>query len=254
MEITFLGTGTSHGVPVITCRCDVCTGLNPKNKRTRSSLWIVRDGVSVLIDTAVEFRLQALQAEIEYVDGVLYTHCHADHVFGLDDLRVFSRITQKSIPVYGNQETIEELREVFAYVFKKTQEGGEKPQVTTNVVAQAPFYINGVQIQPIPALHGTLPILGYRLGNMAYLTDCSYIPPASLELLRGLDVLILGVIRHKPHPTHMHVAQALQLVEKLGPKRTFFTHISHLLDHDAANSSLPSAVRLAYDGLKIMSV
>ncbi len=255
MEITFLGTGTSHGVPVLSCRCDVCTGTNPKNRRTRSSLWVVKDGVSILIDTAVEFRLQALQAGIERVDGVLYTHCHADHVFGLDDLRVFSSLTQKSIPVYGNRGTVAELRQVFAYIFdKEPPEGGEKPRITTNVISKEPFYIKNVRIRPIPVCHGSLPILGYRIENMAYVTDCSSIPPASLQLLKGLDVLILGVIRHKPHPTHMNVAQALELVAELKPRQTFFTHISHLLDHDQADSSLPAGVNLAYDGLKIASV
>jgi phosphoribosyl 1,2-cyclic phosphate phosphodiesterase len=250
VEITFLGTGTSHGIPVLTCVCAVCTSPNPKNKRTRSSLWVQQGNTSILIDTATEFRLQALRAQILKVDGVLYTHCHADHVFGFDDLRVFSKLTNRSIPIYGNDSTMAEFQEVFAYVFRETQEGGGKPQVEPTVV-QAPFQIGNLKIQPIPVFHGALPILGYRLGNLAYVTDCSYIPPQSLELLKDLDVLVLGVVRHEPHSTHMHVGQALELVKALRPQRTYFTHISHLLDHDDVNASLPSAVSLAHDGLKV---
>lgn len=205
---------------------------------------------SVLIDTATEFRLQALRAQILKVDGVLYTHCHADHVFGFDDLRVFSKLTNKSIPIYGNKPTMEEFQEVFAYVFRETQEGGGKPQVEP-IVVHGPFQIGNLQVQPIPLFHGSLPILGYRLGGLAYVTDCSYIPPESLDFLRDLDVLILGVVRHEPHSTHMHVGQALELVEELQPQRTYFTHISHLLDHDEVNASLPPTVSLAHDGLKV---
>ncbi len=254
MEITFLGTGTSHGVPVLTCDCSVCRSDNPKNKRTRSSLWVQTRGASILIDTATEFRLQALRAGITRVDGVLYTHCHADHVFGFDDLRVFSELTKRDILVYGNKPTIEELREVFGYVFRKTQKGGGKPRVDTRVIdgpLSEPLQIKGVSVQPIPVFHGRLPILGYRLGKLAYVTDCSSIPQASMELLQGLEVLVLGVVRYEPHPTHMHVGQALELVELLSPRQTYFTHISHLLEHEQVNKSLPAGVSLAYDHLKI---
>ncbi|HHT90045.1 MAG: MBL fold metallo-hydrolase [Bacillota bacterium] len=250
MEITFLGTGTSHGVPVITCGCAVCQSRNPKNKRTRSSLWIRNQDTDLLIDTATEFRLQALKAKIQKVDGVLYTHCHADHVFGFDDLRVFSKLTGRSIPIYGNEPTISELREVFSYVFRKTQVGGGKPQVET-IVVEEPFRVQNLLVQPIPVFHGTLPIFGYRLGQLAYITDCSYIPPSSLDLLLGLDTLILGVIRHEPHPTHMHMEQALDLASKLGAKRTYFTHISHLLEHEEISQMLPEGISLAYDGLTV---
>ncbi len=250
MEITFLGTGTSHGVPVITCDCAVCRSDDPKNKRNRSSLWVREKDTSLLIDTATEFRQQALAANIRQVDGVLYTHCHADHVFGFDDLRVFSKFTNRSIPVYGNEPTIKELRQVFSYVFRKTQEGGGKPQVET-VTVEGPFRVQNVLVQPIPVSHGALPIFGYRIGGLAYVTDCSYIPPASLDLLQDLDVLILGVIRHEPHPTHMHVEQALLLSSKLRARCTYFTHISHLLEHETMSKFLPEGVFLAYDGLTV---
>lgn len=250
MEIVFLGTGTSHGIPVLTCDCAVCTSSNPKNNRTRSSLWLRRKDTSILIDTATEFRSQALREQITKVDGVLYTHCHADHVFGFDDLRVFSRLTEESVPIFGNQTTLDEFREVFSYVFRKTQEGGGKPQIKP-VIIDSSFKLGDFTVQPISVFHGELPILGYRLDSLAYITDCSYIPPESLELLKGLDVLILGVIRYEPHPTHMHVNKALELIEILKPKQTYFTHISHLLEHEAVDCSLPEGVNLAYDGLKL---
>ena len=250
MEITFLGTGTSHGVPIITCTCPVCTSDNPKNRRTRSSLWVQAEGVSILIDTATEFRLQAIEAGITHVDAVLYTHCHADHVFGFDDLRVFSQITQEHVPIYGNEPTIAEMREVFSYVFRKTQKGGGKPQVETRVI-DGPFQIKGVRVEPIPIFHGKLLILGYRIGGLAYITDCSSLPPKSLALLQDLDVLVLGVVRREPHPTHMHLDQALALVEQLRPKQTYFTHISHLLEHEEVSRALPAGISLAYAQLRI---
>lgn len=250
MLITFLGTGTSHGVPVVGCDCNVCKSKDPRDNRTRSSVWIQKDQVSLLIDTANEFRIQALRCGIERVDGVLYTHCHADHVFGFDDLRIFSQRSGKPISIYGNPGTIQEIREVFAYVFRKTQAGGGKPQVIPTIVEQS-FSLSGVEVIPIPIYHGKIPIYGYRIGEMAYITDCSTIPEESMQLLTGLKVLVLGVVRFEPHPTHLHVAGALELVEKLQPERTFFTHISHLLAHETVNAQLPANVELAYDGFQI---
>ncbi|HPT82395.1 MAG TPA: MBL fold metallo-hydrolase [Limnochordia bacterium] len=250
MEITFLGTGTSYGVPVLTCTCPVCTSPDPKNKRTRSSLWLRWEGTSLLIDTATEFRLQALGAGLRQVDAVLYTHCHADHVFGFDDLRVFSRLTNRRVPVYGSAATIAELREVFAYIFRQTERHQDRPWIETNVV-EGPFQVKGLLVQPVPVFHDTLPIFGYRIGNAAYLTDCRTIPHASLGLLQDLDILILGVVGFKPHPAHLHLDRALELVEELRPKRTYFTHISHLMDHETVSKTLPPGVFLAYDGLTV---
>ncbi len=250
MKVTFLGTGTSHGIPVLTCACPVCTSKNPKNKRTRCSIWIEDGSTSVLVDTAHEFRLQAVQAGIEDVDAVLYTHCHADHVFGFDDLRVYSHHRGKEIPVYGNQQTIDELYQVFGYAFRATQRGGGKPQVRPRVVNE-PFTIGSLAILPIPVFHGILPIYAYRIGSFAYVTDTNRIPAESFKLLQGVDTLVLGVVRYEPHSTHMHVDMALELVAKLQPRRTFFTHISHLLEHEDTNARLPQGVELAYDGLQI---
>lgn len=250
MKLTFLGTGTSHGVPVIGCDCAVCQSNDPRNKRTRSSLLVQIDDLNILIDTATEFRLQALRCGVKRIDAVLYTHCHADHVFGFDDLRIFSQRFGIEIPFYGNAATIEEMQQVFSYVFRKTQEGGGKPRVKP-IVVDGEFMINQVKIVPLPIYHGELPIYGYRIGDMAYITDCSLLPETTLALLRGVKVLILGVIRYQPHPTHMHVDAALELVKQVKPDQTYFTHISHLLEHNAVNASLPSYVTLAYDGLVI---
>lgn len=250
MKLTFLGTGTSHGVPVIGCDCAVCQSNDPRNKRTRSSLLVQVDDLNILIDTATEFRLQALRCGVKRIDAVLYTHCHADHVFGFDDLRIFSQRFGIEIPFYGNAATIEEMQQVFSYVFRKTQEGGGKPRVKP-IVVDGEFMINQVKIVPLPIYHGELPIYGYRIGDMAYITDCSLLPETTLALLRGVKVLILGVIRYQPHPTHMHVDAALELVKQVKPDQTYFTHISHLLEHNAVNASLPSYVTLAYDGLVI---
>jgi len=250
MIVTFLGTGTSHGIPVIGCDCQVCKSDNPKDQRTRSSIWIQEAGVDLLIDTATEFRLQALRCGISKVDAVLYTHCHADHVFGFDDLRIFSQRSGKAVPIYGNSGTIQEIKEVFSYVFRKTQIGGGKPQVVPQIVEDS-FDVAEIRITPIPVYHGDIPIYGYRVGDLAYVTDCSSLPEESLKLLAGLKVLILGVVRYEPHPTHMHVDGALELVEKLKPEKTYFTHISHLLAHETVNAQLPANVELAYDGLQI---
>ena len=191
MKVTFLGTGTSYGVPVIGCDCEVCQSKDPRNHRTRASILIETDNLHLLIDTATEFRLQALRAGVKKIDAVLYTHCHADHVFGFDDLRAFSYHSGKAVPFYGNYDTIAEMLQVFGYVFRKTQVGGGKPLVKP-VVVDGPFQVEGVAIIPVPAYHGNLPIYGYRIGDLAYITDCSRLPQPSLELLTGLKVLILG--------------------------------------------------------------
>jgi len=175
VKLTFLGTGTSHGVPVIGCDCAVCQSNDPRNKRTRSSLLVQVDDLNILIDTATEFRLQALRCGVKRIDAVLYTHCHADHVFGFDDLRIFSQRFGIEIPFYGNAATIEEMQQVFSYVFRKTQEGGGKPRVKP-IVVDGEFMINQVKIVPLPIYHGELPIYGYRIGDMAYITDCSLLP------------------------------------------------------------------------------
>ncbi|MCK9221785.1 MAG: MBL fold metallo-hydrolase [Limnochordia bacterium] len=251
LEILFLGTGTSHGIPVIGCNCGVCQSSDPKNKRNRSSILLTQGDTNILIDTATELRLQALRFNITSVDAVLYTHFHADHVFGFDDLRRFNNNGSKPIPVYGNAETIEELRQCFAYVFRKTQEGSKKPLVTPQIIQPVPTVIHGLTFQPIPIYHGQLGIYGYRFGNVAYITDCSKIPEQSEKLLKDLDILILGVLRYRPHPTHFNLNQALKVIAKLKPNRTYFTHICHDFDHEQVQRELPPNCYLGYDGLRL---
>jgi phosphoribosyl 1,2-cyclic phosphate phosphodiesterase len=248
MRVRFLGTGTSHGVPVIGCNCRVCTSSDPRDKRTRSSLLVETENGNILIDTATEFRLQAIREGLDRVDSVLYTHCHADHVFGFDDLRRFNELQDSSIPCYAKEDVIEDFRRIFDYVFLKTQIGGGKPQVELNII-NGPFSICGQDIIPVKIFHGCIEILGYRIGKMAYITDCSSIPEGSLQLLKDLDLLILGALRYRPHPTHFSINEALKAVELLSPKRAFFTHICHDLHHEDVSRTLPPGTALAYDGL-----
>ncbi len=248
MRITFLGTGTSHGIPVIGCDCSVCRSENQKNTRMRSSVLVEYNDRFVLIDTATELPMQALQHNIRQIDAVLFTHCHADHVCGFDDLRRFSELSGGNVPCYGNEWTLSEMRKMFEYAFIETQVGGGKPKVELHVVNGA-FDLFGEQVMPIEVYHGRLPILGYRIRSFAYVTDCSYIPEDSYELLRDLDILVLGALRIRPHPTHFNLEEALEAVERIKPRRAFFTHICHDLEHDAVNNQLPPGIKLAYDSL-----
>lgn len=250
MKLTFLGTGTSTGVPVIACDCPVCTSTDQRNHRTRASLLIEKDGHRIIIDTSPDLRQQVLRAGLRRLDAVLFTHSHADHVGGLDDLRGFNVAQRARIPCYGDAETIQNIRTRFPYMFNGHLYFGAKPELTMHLAAGA-FQLFGMEIAPVAVYHGWLPVLGYRLGHFAYVTDCNAIPAASLEVLHGLDVLVLGALRHQPHPTHFTVAEALQVVEVLKPQRTWFTHIAHDLDYQRASEELPSGVELAYDGLVI---
>lgn len=247
MKITFLGTGTSHGVPMIGCDCKVCRSGDAKNQRTRCAAIVEVNGVNLLIDTPPELRIQALRENIHRVDAVLFTHAHADHLFGLDDIRRFNDLSGMPMPCYGLEDTLKTVRVAFEYAFVPTQVGGGKPSLDL-ISVNGPFEVSGVRITPIPVFHGRLPILGYRIGDLAYVTDCSRIPAASYELMRGVDTLVLGVIRHEPHETHFSISQGLAVVEKLKPRQTFFTHIAHRLEHEATNNALPADVQLAYDG------
>lgn len=251
MKLTFLGTGTSHGVPMIGCGCPVCNSNNPKNNRTRSSAVIEAAGINILIDTTPELRIQTLREKISVVNAVLFTHSHADHLFGLDDIRRFNEISGLSMPCYADANTFETMRRAFDYIFKGTNYvGGSIPSIIPFEI-DGPFDVFGVCVTPIPIFHGRLKILGYRIGDLAYITDCSKIPDKSIDLLQNLDTLVLGVIRHEPHPTHFTVNQGIEIVEQLRPRRTFFTHIAHQLEHEATNRNLPPNVSLAYDGLQL---
>lgn len=251
MKLLFFGTGTSVGVPMVGCRCRVCLSDNPRNHRARASV-LIRDGrSSVLIDTTPEFRVQALRFGLDRLDAVLFTHTHADHIFGFDDLRALNMVHGRSVPVYGTPDTLDELRRIFSYAFRPVQPGGSKPEVELFAV-HGTFEVAGLTFTPIPVWHGRLPVTGYRVGDVAYVTDVSRIPDESRGLLQNLDVLVLGALRYRPHPTHMTIDEALAVVEDLRPRRAYFTHISHEVEHEETNKLLPPHVRLAYDGLEVI--
>ena len=251
--LTVLGSGTSMGVPTVGCDCDVCRSKDPHDRRTRPSVMIEWDGHRVLIDTTPDFREQALREGIDRIDAVLYTHGHADHILGLDDLRplTFPRVTGgPKVPLYANAPTAAVLNQVFKYVFDAAYKYGGLAQVEL-IPIDGTIELFGIPFIPITVIHGETPILGFRVGSCAYLTDFSEIPEASMRLLQGLDILFLDALRYKPHPTHSTIERSLGIVETLKPKRAFFTHISHDLSHEETNASLPKHVRLAHDGLRL---
>ncbi|MGH9405111.1 MAG: MBL fold metallo-hydrolase [Terriglobia bacterium] len=250
MKLTFLGTGTSTGVPSLGCRCSTCISSDSRDQRTRSSVLIEYDGRSVVIDTSPDFRQQGLRESLSRLDAVVFTHTHADHVFGLDDVRVFNIRQKEEIPIYADARSMASIRRIFDYVFRANYAAGGLPQLSPHLI-DGPFELWGLRMVPLPVLHGELPILGFRFGNTAYVTDYSTIPESTLALLDGLDVLILDALRHKPHPTHATLEQSLEVVARLKPRRAFFTHISHELQHEATNATLPPGAELAYDGLKL---
>lgn len=252
--LILLGTGTSHGVPMIGCHCDVCRSTNPRNNRTRTGVVIKRPDADVLIDTSPELRIQLLREQIDVVQAVLYTHGHADHVFGLDDLRLFGYHLKRPVGLYCEEGVEEHLRRTFHYAFTDPYPNthlGAVPRLEFHRIGLEPFEVAGLTIHPIRLWHGQLPVLGFRINNVAFCTDVSLIPDESWPLLENLDVLVLDALREKPHPTHFGIGQALEVVERVKPRQAYFTHISHHLDHDATNARLPPGVELAYDGLRI---
>jgi phosphoribosyl 1,2-cyclic phosphate phosphodiesterase len=249
-SVLVLGTGTSHGVPMIGCDCSTCTSTDPRDRRSRASI-LIRDriGHAVLVDTTPDLRSQALAHNVRRVDAIVYTHSHADHVMGLDEVRRFNVLQKSAIPCYGDERTLDDLRRIYSYIFEAdTQMGGGIPKVTLTRIA-GDFCVGSLTIAPIPLMHGSRQILGYRVGTFAYLTDCSAIPDASWPLLAGVRTLILDALRERPHPTHLSVDQALEIVRRLRPERAYFTHMCHDLPHAATCARLPGGVELAYDGL-----
>jgi phosphoribosyl 1,2-cyclic phosphate phosphodiesterase len=249
LKLTILGSGTSHGVPMIACDCTVCTSTDPHDRRTRPSAVFTFDGHNVLIDTAPELRLQSLAHNLRHVDAVLYTHAHADHIVGLDDVRRFNGIAGGALNVYGSAETLARLRRMFAYAFRDEPDyPSEKPHLVP-VEVHAPFELFGRSVTPIPYRHGHTAVYGYRINGLAYCPDCNFIPDESHALLTGLDTLILDAPMRRAHPTHFNLEQAIAEARRIGARRTYFTHISHRLPHAVTNAELPAGMELAYDGL-----
>lgn len=251
LSILVLGSGTSVGVPTIGCQCRVCRSADPRDRRLRPSVLIRYNGRAVVVDTTPDFRQQALRAGLNRLDAVLFTHAHADHILGLDDIRPFNHLMGGPIPIYGSRETLGTIRRVFDYVFSDYHSESSVPRLEVHELDGRPFELFGLQVTPVPLKHGRGNVYGFRFGAAAYLTDHSEIPEESLPLLQNLDVLFLDALRHRPHPTHTTVARALQYVEQLRPRRAFFTHICHDLPHEETERDLPPHVRLAYDGLEI---
>ena len=253
IRLVVMGSGTSMGVPTLGCHCAVCDSTDPRDKRLRPSLLLSRNGQNVVIDTTPDFRTQALRAGVDRLDGVLLTHCHADHILGFDDLRPYNYRQKAPIPVYGTEETFRVVRRVFSYVFDHKPTLSSLPSVELREV-DGPFSLLGIPFIPVPLLHGEMDVLGFRFGRAAYMTDFSRLPESSVPLLEDLDDLILDALRDVPHPMHQTVEQALQLIDKLKPRRAWFTHIAHDLPHEATNARLKKAgyphVQLAYDGLQ----
>lgn len=252
MRVTILGCGTSTGVPVVGCPCDVCTSGDPRNQRTRSSIVASRNGFNVLVDTAPDLRFQALAAGLVRVDAVVFTHDHADHIFGLDELRTFNFIMGKPIPVYGSAKVIERIKCVYSYIWDpEAPRGGGLPMINLNVI-EGPLTLGGIRIEPLILLHGEQTIFGFLFdGLLAYMTDCSAVPAETMEKVKGVPLAIVDALRYRPHVTHFSVEEAVKMVSLIAPRRALLTHMSHSLDYQRLASDLPPGIEPAYDGMTV---
>lgn len=253
MKILFLGTGTSTGVPSLCCDCEICLSDDPKNKRLRASILVSENGHNILIDTSTDLRQQCLTHKVQHIEHVLFTHHHADHVHGIDELRSFNYFNKTVIPCYGNAPTVEELTKKFSYIFSNgaVQMGGGLPQLTLHTMGESAFTLGDISVNPLEITHGKMTIAGYKINNTAYITDCSDIPEKTQQKLVGLDLMIINALGFAPHPTHFNLDQALEAIETLKPKRALLTHINHKFDHAAISKELPDNVELAFDGLTV---
>lgn len=254
VELIFLGTGTSAGVPMIGCHCEVCSSVDGRDKRTRPSVLVRQGQTRVLVDATPELRLQCVANRIDMVDAVVITHAHADHIMGLDDLRRFNALGQKSLDVWAEPAAHASLQRCFGYAFKEPAPEMKvfRPHLIPREIS-GEFQIGEIRWKPIRLFHGELPVLGFRVGKLAYCTDVNRIPEESFELLKDLDVLVLDALQHRPHSTHFSLSQALEVVERVRPRQARFTHIAHALGHEATNATLPENVRLAFDGERIVA-
>ena len=251
MKLTFLGTGTSQGIPVIACKCPICLSTDKRDKRLRASAMVEVDGQTIVIDSGPDFRYQMLRANVEKLDAILFTHEHKDHTAGLDDVRAFNWVNKKAVDIYAEERVQASLKQEFAYVFAEFRYPGI-PQLNLWTVENKAFNINGTQIIPIRAKHFKLPVYAYRIADMAYITDANYISVEEKEKLKGLKVLVVNSLRKEKHLSHFTLPEALALIEELKPERAYLTHVSHQLGfHEEVSKELPDHVSMAYDGLKI---
>jgi phosphoribosyl 1,2-cyclic phosphate phosphodiesterase len=249
--VTMLGSGTSAGVPVITCDCPVCTSPNPRNRRLRSSIMLRNASRTILVDCGSDFREQALAWKINRLDAILLTHAHSDHVNGLDDIRIYNWKQRIPIPIYATAPTLDNLRCRYDYVFCPPQEGGGVPQICVNEIDSAKtFEVFGHRVVPLPVMHGILPVVGFRIGDFAYITDASHVGEETLRRVEGVRYLILNALRHRPHPTHLNIEQATAIARRIGAEHTWFTHITHDLEHEETCAALPEGIDLGHDGLE----
>ena len=251
MKVTFLGTGTSQGVPVINCDCAVCRSLDYRDKRLRVSVWIEVEGKSFVIDTGPDFRQQMLRARVHQLDAVLFTHEHKDHTAGLDDVRGFNFSQKKDMPLYGRQQVLDQIKSEFSYAFAENRYPGT-PRLQLHPIENKPFEVEGVTVTPIQVMHHLLPVFGFRIGDFTYITDANYIAEAELEKLKGTKILVLDALQREDHLSHFTLAQALALVERLDIPKTYLTHLRHRMGrHAEVEKELPENVRLAHDELQI---
>ena len=251
MKVTFLGTGTSQGVPVIGCTCEVCTSLDYRDKRLRSSVHIEVDGLSLVIDTGPDFRQQMLREGVRRLDAVLFTHGHRDHLAGLDDVRAFNFLQSSDMPLYAQKMVHQQIRSEFYYAFEEHKYPGI-PQLQLNAIESEAFQVGNTAIQPLPVMHMKLPVLGFRIGNFSYITDANAIPDATKKLLEGTEVLVLNALQREKHVSHFNLEEAITMAKSIGAPKTLFTHISHKLGrHQSVQKELPQSVALAFDGLTV---
>lgn len=249
IRVTFLGTGTSIGVPVITCDCPVCVSDDPRDKRLRTSVMLETAGSTFVIDCGPDFRIQMLRERVNNLDAVIFTHEHRDHIAGLDDIRAFNYVLNKKIDIYGSRQVMEAIQTEFPYIFSDARYFGA-PQLTIHHIDDRPFLIRDVQFIPVQALHEKLPVTGYRVGDFTYITDASFISEKELEKIKGSRVIVLNALRNSKHVSHFSVPEAVELLTKLAPEEAYLTHLSHFVGlHEEVNLRLPDFIRLAYDGL-----
>lgn len=250
MKITFLGTGTSTGVPVVACNCDVCTSEDPRDKRYRTSIMLSQGNSNIVIDCGPDFRIQMLKHKVEDIDAVVFTHAHRDHIAGLDDIRAFNYILHKSIDIYGSQLTLDAIKEQFPYIFSPGRYLGA-PQLILHPITEQPFSIGNFNFIPIQVLHHEMKVFGYRIGDFTYITDANYISSTEIEKIRGSKIIVINALRNSRHVSHYSLSEAMEILDELKPEKAFLTHISHFLGKlSEVEKKLPDWVHLAYDGLQ----